>query len=131
METQIQILQHRFDQVDRENALVDMTDHEIAKTMFHCRARQFVSSLIKQRQIILNHHASHKDPCQMYKSIDHLRINLEATGNKNRALARYFLIYEEEIRSLIPGSVPNKRFETFISLRDEARNINSCQLPLL
>lgn len=120
-------LSKKLDQVDHEIALMDMVDEAILKTGFHSRARSFVESLIRQREIILNHHAGHKNPCQMYKAIDRLRINLEATGNKNTAMARYFIIYEEEIRSLIPGSSPNKRFEDFITLRDQAREINTAK----
>lgn len=115
----------KIDQACHAIDLMDMVDEAILKNTFHARARKFVSSLIRQREIILNHHAGHKNPCQMYKAIDRLRINLEAIGNKNSAMARYFIIYEEEIRSLIPGSSPNKRFSDFIALRDEARDINN------
>jgi hypothetical protein len=131
MEDQINKLINRLENLDREIALVELVDKAIVKTTFHFRARQFVTSLIKQREIILNHRASHKNPCQMFKAIDHLKVNLEATGQKDRPMARYFIIYEEEIRSLIPGAYPNKRFEDFIALRDQAREINSRHIPVL
>lgn len=121
----------RLEKADEEIALIEMVEKSIIKSTFHFRARKFVESLIKQREIILDHQAGHKNPCQMYKAIDHLKVNLDATGSKDRFMARFFLMNEEEIRSLIPGSFPNKRFEDFIALRDQAREINKRQLPLL
>ena len=127
----IETLTKKLDQADREIALMDMVEKAIVKTTFHFKARQFVNMLIRQRQVIINRGASHKNPYEMLKAIDHLRVNLDATGSKDRPMARYFLINEEEIRSLIPGSYPNKHYEKFIALRDQAREINSRQISLL
>lgn len=121
----------RLEDTDHAIALVEMVDKEILKSTFHCRARRFVCSLMKQREIIIRCQASHKNPYEMLKAIDHLRVNLDATGEKDRPMARYFLMNEDEIRSLIPGSYPNGHYHKFIALRDQAREINKRQLSLL
>ena len=123
METE-HFIENQVSKLNQKIGLYEMMDSEITKTTFHFQARKFVNSLIRQREVILNHHAGHKNPCAMYKAIDRIRINLDATGNKNAAMARFFQNHEEEIRSLIPGSYPNKQFEKFVELRDQARQIN-------
>lgn len=127
----IETLQNRLAQADFEIGLVKMVDQAIAKNAFHFRARRFVQSLISQRQVILNQRSGHKNAYQMEKAISHLKINLDAAASKDTCMARYFLANEEEIRSIIPGSWPDKRFKDFALLREEARTINQRQLPLL
>jgi hypothetical protein len=125
MEDQINKLINRLENVDREIALVDMIDKEITKTTFHSRARQFITSLLKQRQLIIDRGASHKNVYEMLKIIDHLKVNLDAAGMKDLSMSKFFLINEVDIRSLIPGSYPNKIYEKFIALRDQAREIKN------
>jgi hypothetical protein len=92
-------------------------------------ARKYIESIMKQRQLIIDRHIGHKNDYQMMKIIDHLKVNLDAAGRNDLAMSRYFIINEEEIRSLIPGSYPNKRFEDLISLRDQAKEIMNRQQP--
>lgn len=131
METQVEQFCQRLEQAERDIALIEMVESSIIKKTFHFRCRKFVESLIKQRQLIIDRHVSLKNTSQMLNTIDHLKVNLDAASPKDRTMARYFLLYEEEIRSLIPGSYPNKRFDDFISFRDQAREINSRQLTVL
>ena len=126
-DTQVNKLIDRLDQVDKNLSFMDMVGTAITKTTFHFKARKFIKSLIRQREVILQNKAGHKNPSAMYKAIDHLRINLEAFGEKDLSMARFFLINEEEIRSIIPGSYPNKQFDEFIMLRDEAYDIKNRQ----
>lgn len=130
IDQEVQKLAHRMADVDHEIALIEMVDEAIQKKTFHHRARKFVESLMTQRELIIQRRVSHKNPYQMLKIIDHLRVNLDAASPKDRSMARYFILYEEEIRSLIPGSYPNKRYETFIFLRDQARDIHNRQLSI-
>jgi len=67
----------------------------------------------------------------MLKIIDHLRVNLGVAGTKDRSMARFFLMNEDDISGLIPGKYPNKLYSKFISLRDQAREINNRQLSAL
>lgn len=120
----------RLDEIDRGMALIDLCESEIAKTFFHTRARKFIESLMRQREVIIQRNKSIKNPCRMLRVIDHLRINLEATGRKDRALARFFLDNEDDIRQLIPGSYPSKRYDDFINLRDEAREIKNREISV-
>jgi hypothetical protein len=130
-ENQITRLQSSLEKAEKELRLIDLVDGAIIKTTFHYQARKFISSLINQRQLIINRGASHKNPHEMLKAIDHLKVNLDATGKKDLPMSRYFLINEEEIRSLIPGQFPSKYYDNFILLRNRAREINQRQLPLL
>jgi len=61
----------------------------------------------------------------MMTIIDRLKINLGAAGRNNRIMAKFFLIHEEQIRKLIPGSYPSKRHRDFIMFRDQSREINN------
>lgn len=131
MKNQFDDIIKRLEESDREIALVDMVDKAIVTTTFHFRARKFIQSLINQRQLIVNRKASHKNPCLMLKTIDHLKVNLDAAGSSNKTMARFFLMHEEEIRILIPGNFPSKRFLDFIALRDQAKEINNRQLSML
>ena len=131
IDTRINKLQDRLEQVEKNLSFMDVVGEEITKTTFHFRARQFVDSLIRQRQLIIDRGASHKNAYEMLKAIDHLRVNLDAIGHKDRPMARYFIMNEDEIRSLIPGIYPNKQYDKFIFLKDQAREINQRQLPLL
>jgi exonuclease I len=134
METDYTVLaertKQRLDRVQQALDYVEMVEKELTKLTFHFRARQFVNSLIRQRQLIINRGASHKNNYEMLKAIDHLRVNLDATSSKDQTMARYFLINEEQIRSLIPGSYPNKQYTKFISLRNDARDIVNHQLSI-
>jgi hypothetical protein len=130
-DNQITRLIERLGQADRELRLIDLVDGAIIRTTFHFQARKFIESLMKQRQIIIRRGASHKNVYQMLKTIDHLRVNLEATGKKDQPMVRYFLMNEEDIRSLIPGKFPSKYYDNFILLRNRAREINQHQLSLI
>lgn len=121
----------RIQEANHQVALIEMVEEAIVKQTFHYRSRKFIESLMRQREIIIDRHKSQKNPYQMLKTIDHLRVNLAAAGCKDRYMARFFLMNEEDIRSLIPGQFPNKRFDDFIALRDQAREINNRQLSVL
>ncbi len=115
----------RFDQSDRDHQFVSMIDAEIRKTKFHFQARQFIQSVIKQRQLLINHGDSRKNAMAMLGTIDLLKVNLGACPDQDHAMSRFFLKFEEEIRCLIPGQPPSKRFERFAELREKAREIRN------
>ena len=124
MEALVEKTLKRLEEAENEIALVEFIEEAVTKATFHARARRFISSLIRQREIILRNNGGHKNQYSMCKIIDHLKVNLDAAGNKNKAMARFFLKNEDDIRNIIPGSYPNKRYTDFFTLRDEARVIN-------
>lgn len=100
-----------------------LIDNEIIRRSFTYRVKRFVLSLIKQRELIIRMDRSKKNVHRMLTLIDDLRKKIQACPNKDWNTARFFLANEEDIRELIPGVYPNKRFEKFILLRDQAREI--------
>lgn len=131
MEEKIEKMVKRLEEADRQQALVEMVDKAILKSTFHYKARNFIDTLIRQRQIVIRTGRSKKNTYEMLKTIDHLKVNLDAAGKKDRFMARFFMMNEEEIRSLIPGKYPSRYYDRFISLRDQAREIHNRQLSML
>lgn len=103
----------------------EFIDSEITKRSFHFQAKHLILSLIRQRELIIRKERSHKNLARMLSVIDNLKNKMQACPNKDFNVSRFFLANEEEIRELIPGSYPNKRFEKFIALRDQARDIRN------
>lgn len=130
-EEQIDRLQERLNQEDLFHGLVNMVDRAIEKNCFHHEVRNFIESLIRQRQLLINQKSSRKNAYTMVTIIDNLKRNLEAIPSKDLPMARFFILHEEDIRSIIPGRYPSRRFDTFIRLRDQAREINKRQIALL
>lgn len=130
-ENQVNRLSDRLEIASQSQKLVEMVDREILKTTFHFRARSFVKSLIRQRQLICDRQASIKNPYRMLTLIDRLRDNLNSCPEKDFSMAKFFLIHEDDIRAIIPGKFPSKRHTDFIHFREQARNIRNRQLSML
>lgn len=103
----------------------DFMERELQKRSFHSKAKSFIQSVIRQRQLLINADRSLKNKAFMLSAIDHLRNGLQACPDKNINVARFFLMNEDEIRILLPGQYPSKRFDKFIALRDQAREIKN------
>lgn len=96
----------------------------ILQTGFTNRAKSFIMSVMKQRNRLILAEQSRKNMSDMLQIIDHLRTLLDAHDYRSpRTMAAFFLKHEEDIRSLIPGTFPNKRYQDFIDIRDKAREI--------
>lgn len=115
------------------NKLVDRTldaMKNLERQLFTYRARRFTLSVIRQRQKLIDSGKSKKPPAGMLLVIDRLKVHLDAYPHtSSRAMARWFLKNQEDIRSLIPGNyhTNKKRFDDFASLREEARMIHTRQ----
>ena len=112
--------------------LIDMgydawLENELSKRKFHFKTKSFILSAIRQRELIIRSNRSLKSPATMLHIIDHLRNGMRACPNKDLNVARFFLMNEDAIRMLLPGQYPSKRFEKFINLRDQAREIKNSQ----
>lgn len=124
-------LRQRIAHVENQYDFYDEVYRELEKKSFLVTARNFISSLIRQRQMLVDNKRSRKNAMEMLKIIDRLKVNLDAASSKDLAMARFFIIHEEDIRALIPGRYPSKRFDTFCQLRDKAWEINNRQNALL
>jgi len=117
-------------EVDELNFRINLTK-ELDKEMnfrFHIEAHRFINSLISQRSKLINARRSHKNVAEMQKNIDFLNRQFSVFSyNTDVKMARFFLINQEKIRSLIPGKYPNKRYEDFIELRERARDVTTGQ----
>ena len=122
-ETFAEITKQRFDLID--SGFNEMIETELKKQSFHFRAKSFILSVIKQRELIIRSNRSLKQPATMLSTIDHLRNGMSACPDKNLNVARFFLMNEDAIRILIPGQYPSKRYDKFITLRDQAREIKN------
>lgn len=121
----------RLQESEFQHNLSEMMHKEILKNTFHYKAETFIDSLIRQRELLVRKRSSLKNDYAMLSTIDTLRRNLEAFKGKDRPMATLFLHHQEIIRSLIPGDYPNKRYDTFSRLREQAREITNRQLSLL
>lgn len=102
----------------------DWIHNEITKRSFHFRAKRFILSVIRQRELVIRKDRSCRDMATMLRIIDHLRPLIGFCPNKDVNVARMMLINENEIRLLIPAVTRNKRVMDFDALMFEAREIN-------
>lgn len=102
-------------------------ENELIKRSFHFKAKSFILSAIRQRELIIRYNRSQKISATMLNTVDHLRRGMQACPNKNINVARFLLTNENAIKSLLPGPFPNKRFEKFGALLDLAYEIKNQQ----
>lgn len=93
--------------------------------MFHKEARQFIKSVIKQRQYLINSGTSLKNTNEMEKYIDTLQRQLNFYQyNTDLKMARFFEANQNKIKGLIPVGVhTQKRHNEFETLLLKSLNI--------
>lgn len=84
--------------------LIDAIGVGLNKQKFKIRARMFITKMVNIRNFLNGANLTKKPSLDVAKNIDTITRQLAMVQDTQTAIARFFLKYEAEIYSLIPGS---------------------------